>query len=155
MTLALLVGRDGEALQVAVPGSGTGDGEPGQGPATGTGADDEAGAGPVQRRRPADLGQVAGVVAPRVAERLAVDAAASMWWRVRNLEVRARGAWVAVSVRSMRSRASVSMTSNPAVAKRAAASANRAPVRMLRNVGSAAASASTHPLMSSTVGTMP
>ena len=37
------------------------------------GAGDEPGPGSMQRRGPADLGEVGGVVAPRIAERLAVD----------------------------------------------------------------------------------
>ena len=73
VALALVAGRDREALQVPMTGRGAGDGEAAQGPPA-IGAGHEPGARPVQRRRPADLGEVVGVVAPRVAERLAVDA---------------------------------------------------------------------------------
>jgi hypothetical protein len=70
---ALAGRRDGEPLQVAVPRRGARDRERDE-LAVVVGARREAGAGTMDRRRPADLGEVGGVVAPRVTERVAIDA---------------------------------------------------------------------------------
>ncbi len=77
MSGPLLVRDDSEPLQVALPRRGARDGERDEPPSrrrpTWCRQPDEPGAGMVQRRGVAHLGQVAGVVAPRVAEGGAVD----------------------------------------------------------------------------------
>ena len=73
VALALLGGGHGEALQVAVARRRAADGEGDDRLAPARPAVGGPRPGPVDRRRPADLGEVAGVIAPRVAERGAID----------------------------------------------------------------------------------